>query len=120
MGAGAGARVGQANRFHRAVGQGVFAASGHLLNRQTTLEVATLLERLFRDLFGGQNVVNELIILCLRERAVEIIIAAVVITRGAKRQTRIDRIGCHNRRDSIVEIQILSAKQRPQVFGQGR
>ena len=89
MRAGAATRVGQADRFHRTVGQGVFAAPGHFLNRQTTLEVATLLERLFRDLFRGQNVVNEAVILGLREGTVEIIIAAVVVARGPKRHVRI-------------------------------
>src|SRR2546427_6875547 len=80
-----GARIAQANRFHRSVAQGVAAAASDLFDRQTSLEVHRLLEFVKRHRLRRDERVVETIVFLFVEGAVQVIVSTFAVTRRAKR-----------------------------------
>src|SRR5437764_11981309 len=78
------ARINETDRLHRAEAQRVVTAPRQLFNRQTRLEPARLLEALQRHRLCADESFRHTTILFFIERAVEIIVAAFVVTRGAE------------------------------------
>src|SRR2546421_7439618 len=105
------ARVTKTDGLHRPVAQCVNAAPRQLFNRQTRLKPSGLLEALERNALGVDESIIEARVIFFIKRAVQIIVAALVITRGAKGHFKIDRVGGDYRRDSIVEVKLIVARQ---------
>ena len=78
----AGARIDEADRAHRPKRQRVAPAPRHLLDRHAALEVDAALEVLGRHLLGREHHrVDEAVVLVARQRAVEIVVAALAVAR---------------------------------------
>src|SRR5215210_750741 len=78
------ARVCEPDGFHRPEPERVHAPARKLLNRQTRLEPARLLEAMERDAFGLDERLVETRVLLLVERAVDVVVAALAVARGAE------------------------------------
>src|SRR5436309_3195791 len=105
------ARVSQTNRLHRPVAQCVNATPCKFFNRQTRLKPSGLLEALERNALGVDESIIKARVIFFIKRAIQIIVAALVITRSAKGYLLIDRVGGDYRRDSIVEVKLIVARQ---------
>ena len=62
----AGARIEQADRAHRAEGEGLTATARHFLDRHAAFEINRLFKRMSGDFIGGENGVDEGVVLGLR------------------------------------------------------
>ena len=118
----AGARIGQPHRLHRAEAQRVAAAPRDLLDRQAGFEVAgVVLGDVGGDAGGGQQFVDEALVLLAVERAIEIVVRIVgglAVARGPERYRGIDRLRVHDRADAVVEVQARGSGEPPDFFGQ--
>ena len=65
-------RIGQAHRFHRTVAQGFASTLGHHLDRQAAIEIAGGFTFVKLGLVGGQQGVDERLVLIAVHRAVQI------------------------------------------------
>ncbi len=116
---GAGARVGEPHRLHRAVGEHVAAALGHHLDGQAAFEVARLLERVRRDLLPAQELVDEPFVLFAGERQVEVVRAlALAVARLREGDALVHRVARHDGRDGVVEGELRIAHRIPQRLRQ--
>ena len=117
MGAAAGARVGQADRFHRAEAQGLPAARRHDLDRQAAFEIGrVLLPVLEFRLVAGEQGVDEAFVLRLVQRAVDVgpgvaAGARLVVARLAPGDAFVDRVGMDDGRDGVEEGERVLAGQ---------
>ena len=64
---------------------------------------------------GGDQRVDETIVLFSRQRQIEIVVAALAVTRGPIGDVHIDRLGGDDGRDRVVKIQMLFAQLRRQI-----
>src|SRR3982750_705044 len=76
--------VAQTHRLHRPEAKRIAPSAREFLNRQARLEPARLLEALKRNALRADECVVEARILVLAHRAVEIIVAALVVARRAE------------------------------------
>ncbi len=110
--------VGEADRLHRAVGEGLAAALGHDLDRQAALEIGRRrLPLLERGLLAGNQRVDEGVILRLVERAVDVVgVAAagpdLVVARLQPAHAHVDAVMMHDRGDGIEEGELGFAGER--------
>jgi hypothetical protein len=111
-------RIDESDRLHRAVGERVAPAPGHLLDRQTPLEVERGLERVERHGVGREQRRDERLVARAIERQVEIIARPVLVARGAERNVHVDRVRVHDRRQRVVEVQVLLAEHALQIRGE--
>src|SRR5262245_9762210 len=109
----------QANWLHRTETQGIHTSSGQLLNRQAGFKPASLLKTLQRDALGVNQSLIKGCVLLFVQQAIEVVVAAFVITSGPKGNIQIDGIGGDYRSDSIVKIELVAAGQLPDRRSQG-
>src|ERR1044072_601316 len=113
-----GARVSQTYRLHRPEAQGVAPAPRQLFNRQARLEPARLLEALEGHALRRDERVVEARVLLLVHRAVEVVVAALAVARGAEGDLGVDRIRRDDGRDGVVEVEARAAGQARDLLGQ--
>ncbi len=119
------ARIGQAERLHRAVTQGFAAALGHDFDRQAAVEIGRRLETAERDLLAGDERVDEGVVLLARERAIDVVGAGaagagLVVARLEPGDAEVDRLAMHDRRDGVEEGERGFAGQRRDRVGERR
>ena len=51
------------------------------------------------------------VVLVARERAVEVVVAALAVARGGEGDRAVDRVGADDRRDGVVEVEVPRAEQ---------
>ena len=111
------ARIGQAERLHRAVAQRLAAALGHHLDRQAAVEIG---RRRFPIVeFGfiaGDQCVDEGVVLFARQRAIDVVgagaaRAGLVVARLEPGLLEVDRFAMHDRRDGVEEGERVFAGQ---------
>ncbi len=112
------ARITQPNRFHWPVAQRVTTPSRELFDWQTSFEVHRLLELVQCYRVGRRQRVIESIVLFLIERAVQVVVAALVVARCAKRDACVDRLGIDDRRDRVVEVEVPRPGQSRNLLGE--
>ena len=112
-----GFRIQQAHRLHRPEHHGVAAALGHDLDGNAALEVGHLLEVLGDDLLGLQQGLVKGVVLRLGHGAVEVV-GALVVARRPEDDGHVDAVGVHDRRDRVVEVEVLGVRQALEVLGQ--
>ena len=66
-------RIGEADRLHRAVAQGLAAALRHHLDRQAAVEIGGVLEILEGDFFAFEQGVDEGLVLLAVERTIDVV-----------------------------------------------
>ena len=98
--------IGQPDRFHRTPAQRFPAALGHHFDRQAAVEIGRVLEVLELGLLGGEQRVDEILVLIAIQGAVDVIGAAaagsgLVVARLQPGLAHVDRIAMHDRRDSV-------------------
>ena len=101
-------RVGEADRLHRTVAQGLAAALGHHLDRQAAVEIGRALEFAEFGLFRGEQRVDEGLVSLAAHRAVDVVGARaagprLVVARLPPGDAHVDRIEMHDRRDRVEE-----------------
>ena len=116
VGAPARARIDEADRLHRAVRERVAPAPRHLLHGKTALEVERGFERVQRNGVGREQRLHERLVARAVERQIQIVAGSVVVARGAKRHLHVDRVRVHDRRERIVEIQVLLAEHALEIL----
>ena len=84
----AGARIGQAHRFHWPEPERVSSPAGHLLDRQTALEVGNLVEVVRRELIALQQRIDESLVRLGVERGIQIIVTLGPFRSGRARTSR--------------------------------
>ena len=80
----AGARIGQADRLHRAEAERLAAAPRHLLDRQAALEVGHLVELVALVLVGLEQRVEEALVPSRVDRRVEVVVALALAVAGER------------------------------------
>ncbi len=110
-------RIRQADRLHRPVAQRVASPLGHDLDGKATFEIGRGLEVLERRLLGGEERVDEGLVLSLVERTVDVVGAAAagpgfVVARLAPAHVHVDRLEMNDRRDRIEEGELRLAGER--------
>ncbi len=119
------ARIGQAERLHRAVTQRLAAALGHDFDRQAAVEIGRRLETAERDLLAGDERVDEGVVLLARQRAIDVVGAGaagtgLVVARLEPGDAEVDRVAMHDRRDGVEEGERRLAGQRRDRIGERR
>jgi hypothetical protein len=119
------ARIGQADRLHRTVAQGLAAALGHHLDRQAAVEIGDVLPLLELGLGAFEQGVDEGLVLGLVHGQVDIgrRVAAgafLVVARLAPGDVHVDRLDMDDRGDGVEERQLAFARQLQDRVGQGR
>ena len=117
--------VGEAERLHRSVAQGLAAAFGHHLDRQAAVEIGRVLEFAKLGLFGGQQRVDEGPVAVAVERAVDIGFgvaarAWLVVARLPPCDVEIDAVEVDDRRYGVEERERLLARRVADGFRQRR
>src|SRR5438270_13641491 len=84
------ARVTESHGFHRPEAQRVAPAPREFFDGETRLEPARLLEALQRDALRRDERVVEARVLFFIHRAVEVVVAALAVARGAEGDLRVD------------------------------
>ena len=108
-------RVGQPERLHRAVPQGLDAAFGHRLDRKASLEIDRLLEIVEGHLLAGEELPHEGLVLGPRQGDVEVVVAsALAPARERVELLAVERPKLHDGRHRVVEIEVLLAERRQQ------
>ena len=100
--------VGQADRLHRPVAQGLAAALGHHLDRQAAVEIGRALEFAEFGLLRREQRVDEGVVNVAAHRAVDIgrgvaAGARLVVARLHPGDFHVDRVAVHDRRDGVEE-----------------
>jgi hypothetical protein len=126
-------RIGEAERLERSMPQGFAAALGHDLDRQTTIEIRRVrFPFVERDFFGGEQRVDESVILRAVERTIDVIGAGaagarLVVTRLRPGDLHVDGFAMHDRRDGVEKRERCLAaaiadrfRQRGRGEGAGR
>src|SRR5262245_16497641 len=80
----AGSRIKEAHRFHRTIPQSINPTTGQLFNGQTGFEPASLFKTLQWNTIGFGERLMEAGVFSLIQRAVQIVVSAFAVTRGAK------------------------------------
>ena len=88
-------RIGQPERLHRAVAQGLDAALGHHFDRQAAVEIGRRFPFVKRRLVAGDQRLDEGLILFARQRAIDVVGAGaagtgLVVARLEPRDIHID------------------------------
>ena len=110
----------QSRRLHRPKPQRIPPTPGRLFDRQAALEVLRLLPLLrLRLLRRGQRV-DERLVLLLGERAIDVIGRSLVPARREVHLVHVDRRRVNNRRDRVIESQVITSGNRLQSLGQRR
>ena len=101
--------VGQADRLHRPVAQGLAAALGHHLDRQAAVEIGRALELAELGLLRREQRVDEGLVLVAAHRAVDVgrgalaARALLVVARLHPGDVHVDRVAVDDRRDGVEE-----------------
>ena len=109
--------IGQSERLHWAVTEGLTPALGHDLDRQAAVEIRRRgLKIVEGDLIAGEQRVDEGRILSARQRTIDIVRprsagSRLVIARLQPSDRHVDRIAVHDRRDRVEKCQRLFAGQ---------
>jgi hypothetical protein len=112
------ARVAQADRLHRPEAQGVAAAARDHLHRQAALEEELVFERMHGGALGRRERAIEGRVLRLVQRAIDVVVAAFPVTRGAKGLPEVDGVGVDHRADRVVEVELFRSDERCDVARQ--
>ena len=118
-------RIGEADRLHRAVAQGLGAALRHNFDRQTAVEIGRVgLPLLELGLLTGDQRGDEAVILVLGHRAIDVIGARaagtdLVVARLEPGHRHVDGFAMHDRRDRVEEGQCVLVGQFADGVGQG-
>ena len=105
----AGARIAQADGLHGAEAQRVAAAAGEHLDGQAAFEVVELLPLFGFGGFGGEQGIEEAVVLLAVHGAVDVVGGALVPARGEVDALHVDGFGIDDGRDGIVERQVVGA-----------
>jgi hypothetical protein len=112
----AGARVAEAHRLHRPEAEGVLAARGQLLDRETAFEVrhaAHAAHVVARVLVRRGERGDEGFVFVSREGRVPVVGAlALAVARGLEELLELERVGGDDRRDRVVEREGVAAHRR--------
>ena len=95
------------------------APPGHLLDRQAGLEEEVFLKVMQRRRLGVHQLFIEVLILLSIEGAVQIGGSALAVSGGGEDLALVEAVGLDQRRDGIVEEEILLPQASGQVTGQG-
>jgi hypothetical protein len=122
-------RVGQAHGLHRAMAQRLAPAFGHHLDGQAAVEIAGRFPGLELGLLGGEQRVDEGLVLVPRHRAVDIggallLRLALVVAGLLPRHGHVDRVGIDDGRDGVEEgeavlpvSRAMASASAPEVSG---
>src|SRR5438067_13684822 len=92
------ARVSESDGLHRSVAQCINTSPRQLFNRKAGLEPTCFLEAMKWDALCVYKLIIKARVLFTVKRAVQVIVAALVVSRGAERNLLIDRLGWDNPR----------------------
>ncbi|MGY4333133.1 hypothetical protein ACVWWG_007550 [Bradyrhizobium sp. LB7.2] len=119
-------RIGEADRLHRPVAQGLGAALRHHLDRQTAVEIGRVgFPFLELGLLAGDQRGDEAVILLLGHRAVDVVGTGaagtdLVVARLEPCCRHVDGFAVHDRRDRVEEGERVLVGQLADGFGQRR
>ena len=114
-------RVGQPDRFHRAVHQRIRPAFGHYLHRQTAVEIIRLLKIVEPGLFPFQQGIDKFVVLFPAERAVDIIIFIAFIVAGlVPGDVKIYTVLIYDRRYRVIKRELFAAYRHGYTLRQRR
>src|SRR5687767_3767402 len=101
--------IAQALWFHRTKAQSFHASPGDLLDRQTRFKPARFLEAFQRHRLSHEQFVDERLILGAVHRAIDVIVATLIVSGRLERDRHVDRIGRYDRCDRVVKIELVVA-----------
>ena len=115
--------VGEAERLHRPMAQGLAAALGHHFDRQAAVEIGRALEFAKLGLLRREKRVDEGLVLVAGHRAVDVSLGAaarpfLVVARLHPCHAHVDRVAMHDRRDRVEEGERALAGQPADRLGQ--
>ena len=116
-------RVGEPDRLHRPVAQGLAAALGHDFDREAAVEIGRGLEFAEFGLLRREKRVDEGLVLIAAHRAIDVSLgvparADLVVARLHPRHVHIDRMAVHDRRDRVEKGERAFARQSADRLGQ--
>ena len=121
IGPAAGARIVEADRLHRPVAQRFGAALGHHLDRHAALEIGRVLFPVLERLLSPSISAATKSSYCgLVERAVDVVLAALVPARGHPGDVHVDAVAMDDRSDRVEEGEGAFAGFRGDRFGEPR
>src|SRR5262249_52536911 len=104
-----GPRISQTNRLHRTETKRVNSATRQLLNRQTGFKPSCFFKSLKRNALGVDQTGIESQVLLFVKRAVQIIVATFVVSRGGKGDRLIYGLRGDDGRDCIIKIELIAS-----------
>jgi len=115
-------RIGEAERLHRPMAQGVAAALRHHLDGQAAVEIGRL-PVVEGDLVAGEQGGDERVILLARERTIDVVGARstrsrLVVARLQPSERHVDRVAVNDRGDGIEEGERVLAGEPGDRFGE--
>ncbi len=99
--------------------QGSGPPSGHLLDRQAGLEEEVLFKGVQRYRLGGHQLFVESLILLSIQGAVQIGGRALAVAGAGEDAALIQAVGLDQRRDGVVEKEVVRTQLGGQILGQG-
>ena len=111
--------IAQAHGLHGAEAEGVAAAAGEDFDGQAALEVVELLPLLGFGGFGGEQRVEEAVVLGAVHGAVDVVGGALVPAGGHVDAVHIDGVGIDDGGDGVVEGQVAGAGDALDLGAQG-
>ncbi len=102
-------RIGEAERLHRTVTQGLAPALGHDFDRQATVEIRRrYFEIVECNFVAGEQRIDEGVILRMRQRTIDVIRAGAagagfIVARLKPRHIEVDRVAVNDRRNGVEE-----------------
>src|SRR5919108_5912251 len=104
--------IDQSHRPHRSISERIETAAGDLFDGQTGLKIARLLERMEGNHRGMSQRFVEAQVLLFAVRAIQVVAhLPFAMAAGEKSSVIVDGLGVHNRRDSIVKIEVTLTRQ---------
>jgi len=121
IGPAASARIVEPDRFHRPVAQGFAAALRHHLDRHAAFEIGRVLFPLVeRHFLALDQRGDEIVILRLVERAVDVVLPALIPARGHPGDIHVDAVAVDDRRDRVEKGEGAFACFRSNRLGERR
>ena len=112
--------IDQAHRAHWTECESFTAPIGHFFDRHASFESDKTLEAMGRDALSAEQSIDECAVLLARQRQVQVIVAAFAVARRAIRNVHVDGLGRNDRRDRVVEIQVLLPQLPRKIGGKRR
>jgi len=113
------ARIGEPHRLHRTEAERIDPPVCQHLDRQAAFEIGRLFERTRLDRPPRQDLRPDCLVLLFRQGTIPVVAAAVGVPRGAEHPLVMKAGRIHDRRNGVIEEEMVLPRQRGDFSGEG-